>query len=505
VSIRLDNSSDNCLFDTSAPSGDFSALIWGRLLVDTNFYGSICALAPDSPGSPFTGLQFGVGNTGTDLVLYALSDTEHPVTTLSLNTWYHFALVGNTSTSQAWTVYLNGAVSASGTNGTATYSGQRVQLGMYTSAELWNGRLANFQLYNRQLTQPEIQAQMRYYTPLNPTSLWQWAPLINSGDVKDYSGNGRDFTPTSLTTEDGPPIVWAPRKRYFFVSSGGPILQAIGLVSENESIFSLDRDKTLSLGLPLEDDLTFSLNRAKQKFVGLVISNSLVQPIHNDIRRLINQSVTSETLFLLSSAKQKSIGMLTTTESPFVLGSVKTKELGSVVDSETLFAVTSSLPKLIAVNLVTENDTPFLLGHLKTKLLGLVNESLSPFAISPTKLRSLGMVSENEQLFALTSPGVIELGAVVEHDLTFLLLNEKSQTLQLLTETTTLSGLAVMKAKEIGFLAENETLTAVTYPLVRLVPQVTERDQLFTVMVVGPASTITYANASHIRRRRRAS
>ncbi len=212
ASVRSNGSGDDLLYDTDAPSGNFTAMFWLYITTDRNAFSCALWMGSDTSGDYAASIYLGTDSNGTTLAVYSHNSTATATisgTNLSTATWYHVALVGNTGISQSMTLYLNGASDGTGTSGSeAAFSAQRVQLINDTASEFFNGRVMAFKLYNAQLTLAEIQQEMRHIRPVRTENLWQWAPLWGSGDVVDYSGNGRSFTATSLATEDNPPVGW---------------------------------------------------------------------------------------------------------------------------------------------------------------------------------------------------------------------------------------------------------------------------------------------------------
>ncbi len=215
AAVRGDSTSDDLIYDTSAPSGDFTIMMWVYIVTDTNTFAVFMYMGEDTlcGGTSYINcsIWFGVGGDGTTLSVFALSDVAERLggSNLSTATWYHVALVGNTGPGEALTLYLNGVSDDTGTTGSASpYSAERVRFFLNPDVENFNGRIAAFKLYNAQLTQAEILQEMRHIRPVRTANLWQWAPLWGSGDVNDYSGNGRNFTAANLSTEDGPPVGW---------------------------------------------------------------------------------------------------------------------------------------------------------------------------------------------------------------------------------------------------------------------------------------------------------
>lgn len=79
-------------------------------------------------------------------------------------------------------------------------------------SEPFDGAIAAVKIWDRVLSQNELDAERRCYLPVFPSNLNSYYPLWTSSDgPTDYSGNGRTWTSSgSLSSEDGPPIAWAP-------------------------------------------------------------------------------------------------------------------------------------------------------------------------------------------------------------------------------------------------------------------------------------------------------
>jgi Concanavalin A-like lectin/glucanases superfamily len=94
---------------------------------------------------------------------------RYGATTLQANTWYHVTGVYNSATSELH-VYLNGQLDDGALVGTVTATQQNstanVNIGRRptTNSFNFNGRIDDVRIYNRALTQPEIQTDMN--TPI---------------------------------------------------------------------------------------------------------------------------------------------------------------------------------------------------------------------------------------------------------------------------------------------------------------------------------------------------
>lgn len=229
MSITLDSTTDRCKYDAvgAPPTGDYTMMVW---FLSTNFaarYQTPAMIGSSTIGGLPT-IYIQVSPTTSKIEIYALgSGAMVGATTLSTSAWYHLALVGNTGTSQATTCYLNGVSEATGTGGTGTYSNGRIEYGNSTSAESVTGQLAIGKIWNAKLTQSEVQQEMRCQRPQRTANLWQWCPMLSASDLKDYSGNLRDLTGTTLTDGQGPPVAWSA----FLPSVYVPAAASAGIVS----------------------------------------------------------------------------------------------------------------------------------------------------------------------------------------------------------------------------------------------------------------------------------
>jgi hypothetical protein len=205
MAVRCDAAGDAVARTTNLPSiASFTIMLWCYLTVDTN-----AAAYPLGYGS--TGAyRLGVSDDGTTTSAY---DSYNEVVggTWTLGTWKHLAItVAGTGTGQAL-FYVDGGLLAT-LDGHTEFVGTTLRLGAApasASTTPWNGRIAAHKAYDVVLTAPQIQQEMWQYLPVITANLNAWAPLILHTDLKDYSGNARDYTGTgTLTTEDGPPIPW---------------------------------------------------------------------------------------------------------------------------------------------------------------------------------------------------------------------------------------------------------------------------------------------------------
>lgn len=130
----------------------------------------------------------------------------------SAGNWYHVFLRNNGTT-------LSGGFRAAGSLSYSTAS--RSSGSAFTEAALYFGNdsynrymdciLAGIKVWDAHLTDEEIEKEFWKLRPERTADLNIWTPGILAGTdrVKDYSGNGRDWTAGgTLTDGDGPPVPW---------------------------------------------------------------------------------------------------------------------------------------------------------------------------------------------------------------------------------------------------------------------------------------------------------
>lgn len=208
MSITIDSSTDRCKFDLTAPNGaptgDYTCMAW---FLATSFAGvdtTVFMFGSQTTGSTAIFVQ---PSSAGKLQVFALNAALTGSTTLLVNNWYHAALVGNTGTSQATTLYLNGNSEVSGTGGTTTYNAGRVEFGNTFAAEWLRGQVGVGRMWNAKLTQAEIQVEMGAAAAVRTANLWGDWPMKSAADTTDISGNARHLVGANLTDGNGPPFM----------------------------------------------------------------------------------------------------------------------------------------------------------------------------------------------------------------------------------------------------------------------------------------------------------
>ena len=118
--------------------------------------------------------------------------------TVPLNRW---SFVAYTLSGSTLTFYVNGRNYTQTTAGPASAFTNPVFIGTFNglSRYVFNGSVANVQIYNTALSQPEINSQYDAGiggAPIKLQNLIGWWPL--NGNANDYSGDGNDGTTTNV-------------------------------------------------------------------------------------------------------------------------------------------------------------------------------------------------------------------------------------------------------------------------------------------------------------------
>lgn len=169
------------------------------------------------PSTPFTAVwQIDDGNLELDSVrtssaVMGIRVTANGVatdaagsTTLSTGTWYHLAVVRNSTTDCR--LYLNGVQEASNAASTAA----RVNaVARHLYGVLVQGSMAWLKTWNTNLSAAQILQEVNIGRPANLASLFEWLPnWPGSGErTLDYSGNGRNYAEVGTPTDGDPPPV----------------------------------------------------------------------------------------------------------------------------------------------------------------------------------------------------------------------------------------------------------------------------------------------------------
>ena len=213
MSIRFDNVADRLIrtSDVINYNAAYTVMAWIYLVSDLNIVSNFFAL---SDGTQQDTDQLGTNATGTVLRLrtvIANTATNVTGTDLSTGTWHHLTLVRESTTSLK--AYVGGVLDATNTANVSTRdAAARIEIaGLLGNTQNYDGRIFAIKAWSNSLTQAEVQQEMRTVRPIRLSDLYAYWPCRpgSTERLKDYSGNGRDWTEAgALADEDHPPISW---------------------------------------------------------------------------------------------------------------------------------------------------------------------------------------------------------------------------------------------------------------------------------------------------------
>ena len=132
--------------------------------------------------------------------IYTPSDSIYPVYGSTgcptTNQWVQYALTYN---GVEEILYIDGSESGIPSPASGDIYAFQLSIGEVINTYTFNGLIANAQVYNVSLSQPEIQALYQEGiggAPIDPNHIVGWWPL--NGNAQDYSGNGNDGTATNV-------------------------------------------------------------------------------------------------------------------------------------------------------------------------------------------------------------------------------------------------------------------------------------------------------------------
>lgn len=198
--IRYDSSNDFYTL-TGGAKATFpnTYMFWVNVRVDRN---STQGLFVHGGGGVY---YLGTNTDGTTLLMNAVTGTN-----LSLDTWYHVAVVNAAGAAAARTVYLNGTsdIVTTGNEPTSDF-----YIGNSNNSDWCDCDLAAVKVFTAALSQAEIQQEMKAYMPVRRASIfaaWPFAnyasAMLNMSGIERTLGTGGGNPGTTTTV--GPPIAW---------------------------------------------------------------------------------------------------------------------------------------------------------------------------------------------------------------------------------------------------------------------------------------------------------
>jgi hypothetical protein len=145
---------------------------------------------------PYNGYEFAVRTNGTPILYYTAGSSINPSTVLSLNTWYHLAVVRNGSNAY---FYINGTLSLSSSSFTNGAAGGSTLIGYDQSDSLahFYGYISNLRITNTIVYTGNFTPPTSHLTAVSGTQL---LTLQNSTFIDNSSNNYTITNNNSVTT-----------------------------------------------------------------------------------------------------------------------------------------------------------------------------------------------------------------------------------------------------------------------------------------------------------------
>lgn len=229
LSARFHRSATSYLKRTTGlpPTSTFTMMAWVR--ENANGYSSGAGVLYGFVASGTSGCYMGWQNgTGLDMTSADMNDFTYAA---SLGLWYHTAITASGTDAFG---YVNGVLRMNGAAGRIV-EGDTLVVGASSNGVRYSAsNVAALKIWNRELSQAEIVAEMPYALPVNRAGLNSCYPIPSGWDVLavralgpldglggaltrwgDWSGGGLEWTEADvIDLENGPPIQFSPIPAY---------------------------------------------------------------------------------------------------------------------------------------------------------------------------------------------------------------------------------------------------------------------------------------------------
>lgn len=223
MAILINAETEQLVRDADLPDmdSDYTICFW---LYPESVSGDACQFIIQDVGfDDYDAFWLTSGGTFLEVVDGGVQYSDSSGSTLSVDTWYHAAV---RRTGSVLDLLLDGATPELSVNQAVSRdASDELYIGYYPSYGA-NSRFAYMKLWEASLTQAEIQREMHTILPQRTANLYGFWPIFpgSAERVRDYSGNGRDWTEAGSPTDaDPPPVSWGAQPLYMpWVSAGAP-------------------------------------------------------------------------------------------------------------------------------------------------------------------------------------------------------------------------------------------------------------------------------------------
>lgn len=312
MAVRFDAAADRLLRTTDLLdfNSTYSWMAWVQIVTDLNAQSTFIALNDNNVNNIDI---IRTATNGTQLQLrcsIAGVGTNIAGTDIGVGNWNHIAMVRESQTSLK--MYLNGALDGTATdNMTGRTSALRMEHGAIRTTNVQNSdsRVYAIKAWSAALTLAEIQLEQYSIRPRRLSNLYAYWPCRPGATerLKDYSGNGRDWTEAgTLTDEAEPPVTFGNRSgRKIFVLTGTTFNQtvsasassSVSLIKSAGKIIAVSNTPVFTKTALVNKALSFSsastLTTVKQTNKVVSVTGSSIASLARNINKIISASVSS--------------------------------------------------------------------------------------------------------------------------------------------------------------------------------------------------------------------
>lgn len=224
AAIRSDGTSTQHLagpHGSSPSSGAVTLMQWHKLNVDHNAQKVLLNLHNNGDGGTFHNIMLLTQSDGTTLdfvtfVSGSASSSRASVQSITVGTWYHYAIVRSGSSIKLYTGSESSPSTLVATLRDRSLASQSsvwrwTATGNSASGFSADASIERFKMYNAELSESQINAERASPEPSNRTRLWTYNPFTTAGSYgADHGSNRWTFSEqggTNFSTVSGPAIV----------------------------------------------------------------------------------------------------------------------------------------------------------------------------------------------------------------------------------------------------------------------------------------------------------
>lgn len=400
----------------------------------------------------------------------------------SANTWQHACAVFASSTSRS--VYLNGGSKGTDTSSCTPNTANYTQLGGFSSSstnfDSLAGRIAEAGIWAAALTDAEVLALARGFSPLliRPDALVNYWPLIGRASPEPDLIGGLPLTITGTVSQAEhvgiimPRAPWVPGPASA-AASGGTVNQ----VNETDTAQPVTGSQARAVGQASETDLAQAITLQQRAGVAQASETDAAQPISARHVGTIGQVVETDSAQPITALQSRALGQAAETDAAQAVVPIAAATLGQA--SETDLAQAVSLPgsQTIGVAQVEEADSAQTLTARHAGTLGQAAESDAAQAVTAPGAFLVGQVMETDAAQAISGRLIGGMGQAAEGDAAQALSVGIRVGVGQAVETDSAHALSVSHRLVIGQCTETDAALNVTPPGAFLIATAAESDE----------------------------